>query len=211
MHPLEQFEKSNLLTEDLDKITNILGYKYVNINHLGSGAFGHAFRINNRKVIKVTKDLAEVSVALKLKEYGWSKYIVTVHDVFKVKNYFIIIEDYINPIPISHRLYIDFIIYQLHNNYKNIYVDEFFKNDFNKLWYEIKNNFLLEFNGDIKLMNKFYDDIILIYKTAQKIGISTIDLQSNNLGISSLGNLVLFDPSFNLNFVNHPKVIEIQI
>lgn len=94
----------------LDRIKDILGIKY-DTKYLGSGMFGHAHYIGNKRVLKLTTDKSEAVNSKKImgrKNNTISNiYDVRAFETTKGKRYYVIILEYLQPLKGLNNLYME--------------------------------------------------------------------------------------------------------
>ncbi len=91
--------------------------------YLGSGSYGHAFRVGNDMVLKITTDISEVNSSFKTLKHGPPKHLAEIYKIYKIvdteknKSFYVILQEYIPDRPKA-----------LFNTYINI-IDRIMPND----------------------------------------------------------------------------------
>jgi hypothetical protein len=174
-------------TDKLEKFLNDEGIEYNSIDWLGSGEYGNAYSLGNGNVLKITNSPSEFELAgqikgknlpgiVKIYDWGWYK-------EEKPTLYYIVMEE----------LDTDSSIEDLFQRTEMILTTQGLDVS------QIGNFDEEEYDGsegdlDPKIQ-KFMNDLYIIYRSCQQLGIRVPDLNYGNLGYDKSGNLTLFDVS----------------
>lgn len=183
---------------ELEEICNKLHINSNNIKYLSSGAFGNAYKIDN-KVLKITNDNFEYLSVIKMLNKNIPG-VVNYYNAIRYKNFYCILMEYVIPLEeyINNNnnkyFYFDYIINAIYNNWNKMRKYNF--NDFLELIKDIKQE--EEITEKLKLddtLTNFEYNIVkksfeLYTKLKQK---PAPDFHLGNIGINSKGDFVLYD------------------
>ena len=191
----EIFNLAGLIAKDLGETIK---------EYIDGGKFGHAYKTESNKVLKITADLAELELAHKLsKNRNWSTNIVNYYNIGYIKftkevsSYlgkfigYILMDEIINKISDKEKTIID-SIYQRYIRFTPRYSD----------FLELPVSEIIDDNQeDIKGKNINIQDIIELHpnivelvKDAKTHKIKMLDFQASNLGWNSdHTKLIMFD------------------
>jgi len=174
-------------TDKLEKFLNDEGIEYNSIDWLGSGEYGNAYSLGNGNVLKITNSPSEFELAgqikgknlpgiVKIYDWGWYK-------EEKPTLYYIVMEE----------LNTDSSIEDLFQRTEMILTTQGLDvsqiGNFDEEEYDGS-----EGDSDPKIQ-KFMNDLYIIYRSCQQLGIRVPDVNYGNLGYDKSGNLTLFDVS----------------
>ena len=94
---MTKLESKELLNNYLMNNTNLQG----NYLYLGAGSNGHAYKLHNGSVIKITQDLNEIYAAESLKGKKLD-FVITYHNIETISNIGYIVMDYVRPLNTFH-------------------------------------------------------------------------------------------------------------
>src|SRR5690606_9930578 len=131
----------------VSKIANNLGEEIDRF--LGQGNYGLAFRLKSGKVLKITKDETEAKAVSNLKDRGKFKHIITYYDIRKYKDMYVIIMDYIEPMPKDESEVYELIQveYSKPKKYSNEYIYDKYSDDLDDSEKQILKEFLNQREG----------------------------------------------------------------
>lgn len=90
-------EDEEISDELINYIIKELGYS--DYKYLGKGEYGVSYKVNDNKVVKLTKDISETKNAINLSK-KYTDHIINYYDVRKVENtdFYSIVMDYVTPV-----------------------------------------------------------------------------------------------------------------
>lgn len=202
-----------------NKIYNNLKERFnlTELNLLGTGNFGDAYSINNKLVMKITKDRSEAMENLNLISKNL-KYIANPYNVFKVnfngnELYVIILEKLKTSQDIDKKykrlkhIFNDIFKIELFDLIDDIALGQNYLYEENK--HRIDNYFSK--NNDDKM---FFDGLINIARETYLNGVESMDyVNSSNLGYNENGDLAFFDLGFGNYFKqskNQPETMSVD-
>jgi hypothetical protein len=182
----------------IDKIAKSVSKElgYNSIDRIGGGDYGIAYRTNDNKVLKITRDKNEYKVANYLKNKN-TTYLINYYDVRKIEgtDLFSLLMDYVEPLDPLEKTF----VYIFNTHFVRRETSSKSGRIYNIPKEKIK-DFVDKFSQQIELTQKemyfLIEELIKVQREGEKYNISCIDLKNDNIGwiYDRLGkHLVFFD------------------
>ena len=159
------------------------------IGALGTGSNGTAYETKSGKVLKLTEDPAEVSLATRLRKKRLYKHIINVYDVRPIENlnggYLILMDKVVDPID-EHANWS-----QTWNYLKNKYFGNEMTDKQLLDWINQTNDQWIKF--DMDFVNRIMPQRTGMKRDFSELRIYSAEAHSGNVGWNKFGNLVHFD------------------
>jgi len=150
--------------------------------NIGSGYNGSVFLTDKGYVIKVTSDEQEYKTTLDIFNSANGKYTPLFFEIDPFEGFYVIIMEKVEPLKLSYNDNI------LLNKFRDILLD-YINNDQDII--SLKNTILK--NVKDKKMAFILTGVVDCVDGLRRVGIINADIQENNIGKNSKGNIVLFD------------------
>jgi hypothetical protein len=178
-----------------------LAQKGINIaalKRLGQGAGGIAYAIDDKRVLKVTEDQAEASVANSIKGKNL-KGIINIFDAWKFpnSNFYGVVMEKVIPFDQWPNDQLKHDLEEIVDTFNLKQLLQKYHGDWEKIWKDMSSSPLFKMAGDPANLKKAFETIAIVGNNLKAAGIQNFfDLHLGNIGKNTAGNVVVFDIGF---------------